>query len=319
MPVSCPIELGGRPSMQCAQRRVCILLLALAASLASSVAPANEFYQLSTNLGSESNVPRGVDSAHEISSEFLQVSATAGKFFQLGLYDSFTLSGNLDGTYYEGTDGYSNLNLGIQGEFAHKFGFGAYAPRLSAIVAASEQVMRGEARDVRSLTSRLSLSKRFTPGLLLGFGIDYQDNNSPSLDPESFTGAPGYEPGIMQPFEVFDYHASAWFVEGEYSFENGMLLQASYRDINGGTVSSTSTPSLQLYKIARALFNDPGFDSGWFAYLLDADTKEWSAGLSVPVDVDSSVSLRATWHDSDAFGGGNYRNNVISLGYVHNF
>lgn len=264
-------------------------------------------------------MPRGVDSAHEINSGFLHFSLAGGKFFQLGLNDSFTLSGSLDGTYYDETDGYSNVNFGLQGELAHKFGFGAYAPRISLLLAANQQLMRGEVRDVRSLNAQLSLSKRFTPALLLGLGIDYQDNDSPTLDPDTFINAPGYAPGLMQPFDVFDYHATAWFLEGEYSLENGMLLQGSYRQIDGGTVSSTKTPSLQLYKIARALFNDPGFDSGWFAYLLDADTREWSAGLSMPVDDDSSISLRATWHDSDAFGGGNYKNGIFSLGYVHNF
>ncbi len=297
-----------------------ILLLKLVMIvMASSSAVANEFYQISANVGNEANVPRGVDSAHEVESGFVQFSATAGKFFQLGLNDSLTLSGNLSGTHYNGTKGYSNLNAGVQGELAHKFGFGAYAPRVSLVLAANQQLMRGEARDVQSLSAQFALHKRFTPALLLGVGIDYQDNDSPSLDAGTFTGAPGYAPGIMQPFEIFDYHASAWFVEGEYSFENGLLLQGSYRKIDGGTVSSTTAPSLKLYKIARALFNDPGFDSGWFAYLLDADTKEWSAGLSIPVDIDSAISLRATWHDSDAFGGGNYKNSILSLGYVHNF
>ena len=179
--------------------------------------------------------------------------------------------------------------------------------------------MRGEARDAQSIAGRLVLEKRLTPGLLLGAGIDYEENDSPVLQPGPELSAFQYDPDQRLPLELFEYHSNAWFVESEYGFENGLLLQAAFRRIDGGTVSSTSTPGPALYKIARAFYSDPGIDHGWFAYLLDADTNEWSAGLSWPVSIDASVNLGATWHDSDAFGGGNYKNSVITLGFVHNF
>lgn len=301
--------------MNCSQ----VIKTALLVCVLPNLAIANEFFQFSGSVGTEGNVPRGVDSLHEIDASFLQVSGVAGKLFQLGLNDTFTVSGELSGTYYDKLSGFNSIGLSVQGELAHKFGFGAYAPRLGLILGASQQFLDGEARDARATTARLEIAKRFTPGLLLAAGLDYQDNNSPGLDPDTHIPAVGYDPELRLPLEVFDYHASAWFVEGEYGFTNGVLLQASYREIEGGTVSSTSTPNLALYKIARAFTNDPAIQPGWFAYLLDADTTEWSAGLSFPMGTDSSISLRGTWHDSDAFGGGIYKNNIVSLGYVLNF
>ena len=285
---------------------------------APNISHANWFSQLSAGVGSESNVPRGLDDFHELDAGFLELAFSGGKFYQLGLNDSLTVSGVLSTRRYEDLTGFDSVGISLGAEYGHKFGFGAYAPRLGFSVSAAEQFVQGEARDARSFSSRLVLEKRFTPGLMLGAGFDYEENDSPTLQSGPEIEAFMYDPDQMLPLELFEYHSSAWFVEGEYAFENGLLFQGGFRRIDGGTVSSTSTPGFELYKIARAFFADPSIDH-WFAYLLDADTDEWTAGLSWPVSIDASLNLRATWHDSDAFGGGNYTNSVVSFGYVHNF
>lgn len=280
---------------------------------------ANVFSQLSLNVGSESNVPRGLDAAHEIDSGFLQLGFSGGKFFQLGLNDSLTLSSSINANHYRSTSGFDSYTLGGQAEYQHKFGFGAYAPRLGFSIGASRNFMQGRVRDSFSKTAQLSLSKRFTPALQFRLGIDYEDIESPAVEADSATLSFGYDPELRLPFELFSYHSRAVFVDGEYAFANGWLLEGRFRRIDGGTVSSTTQPSLPLYKRARAFYSDPGFDAGWFAYLLDAMTNEWSAGLSVPVSTDSSVNLRATWHDSKSSADGSYENSIITVGYVRNF
>lgn len=280
---------------------------------------ANVFTQLSISAGSESNVPRGLDAAHEIDSQFLQLGFSGGKFFQLGLYDSLTLSSNIVLNRYNNTSGFDSYSLGVQSTYAHKFGFGAYAPRFEFALGAQQVFMDGRARDVRSSSAQLSLSKRFTPAFSLTVGVDYGDNDSPSLSDDTATQSFGYDPNLRLPLELFSYHSKAVFVQGEYAFGNGWLLEGRVRRIDGGTVSSTTAPSLDLYKVSRAFHSDPGFDSGWFAYLLDADTNEWSGGLSIPIGVDSSVNIRSTWHDSKSSLDGSYKNNIFTVGYVRNF
>ncbi|MCG8413386.1 MAG: hypothetical protein MI746_04115 [Pseudomonadales bacterium] len=289
--------------------------------LASTTSYGNWFSQFSAGVGNEDNVPRGLDSAHELSAGFAELGFSGGKLYQLGLYNTLTLSGGLSTRRYEDLSGFDSVGLSLGASLSHKFGFGAYAPRLDVSVTGSEQFVQGDARDVRSLAGRLTLQKRFTPGLMLGIGIDYEENDSPSLETGPELDAFLYDPNQRLPLEVFEYNSRAWFVEGEYAFENGLLLQAGFRNIEGGTVSSTSTPGPDLYKIARAFFRDPALDTQtpWFAYLLDADTDEWTAGLSWPLGIDASINLRGTWHDTDAFGGGNYKNSMVTLGYVLNF
>ena len=291
----------------------------LVLSLFSPSVNANIFSQLSLNLGNESNVPRGLDNAHEVESQFIQFGFSGGKFFQLGLNDSLTLSSSINVNHYNHTSGFDSYALGAQVEYAHKFGFGAYAPRLGLSVGANRNFMNGEVRDSSGKTAQLSLSKRFTPALLLSVGIDYADNESPTVEADEATLSFGYDPQLRLPFELFSYHSKAAFVDAEYAFANGLLLEGRFRRIDGGTVSSTTTPSLLLYKKARAFYSDPGFDEDWFAYLLDARTSEWSTGLSIPIGVDSSINLRATWHDSQSSANGSYENSIFTIGYVRNF
>lgn len=293
---------------------VCTLL-----ALCPVSSSANVFSQLNLSVGNESNVPRGLDADHELESQFLQLGFSGGKFFQLGLNDSLTLSSSITANHYRKTSGFDSYALGGQAEFIHKFGFGAYAPRLGFSVGASRNFMAGRVRDSFGKTAQLSLSKRFTPALMLRVGIDYEDIESPMVEADAATLSFGYDPELRLPFELFSYHGKAAFVDGEYAFANGWLLEGRLRRIDGGTVSSTTQPTLPLYKRARAFYSDPAFDSGWFAYLLDAMTNEWSAGLSVPTGTDSSINLRATWHDSKSSAGGSYENSIITVGYVRNF
>lgn len=280
---------------------------------------ANVFSQLSVSIGNESNVPRGLDADHEVESQFMQLGFSGGKFLQLGLNDSLTLSSSVTANHYRKTSGFDNYALGGQAEYLHKFGFGAYAPRLGFSVGANRNFMAGRVRDSFGKTAQLILSKRFTPAFMLRVGIDYEDIDSPTVEADAATLSFGYDPRFRLPFELFSYHSKAAFIDGEYAIANGWLLEGRLRRIDGGTVSSTTQPSLPLYKRARAFYSDPGFDSGWFAYLLDAMTNEWSAGLSVPMGTDTSINLRATWHDSKSSADGSYENSIVTVGYVRNF
>ena len=90
------------------------------------------------------------------------------------------------------------------------------------------------------------------------------------------------------------------YADLEYAFENGMLLNAGFRRVNGFTVSSTTSPALALYKVAESLYSGPAFKEGWVAYQLEADTNEWTLGLSVPIGIDSSVNFGYSFFDISA-------------------
>jgi hypothetical protein len=82
-----------------------------------------------------------------------------------------------------------------------------------------------------------------------------------------------------------------------------MLINAGLRCVNGFTVSSTTRPTLALYKVADALYSDPAFKEGWVAYLLEADTNEWSLGVSIPSGIDSSINFGYSFNDISVVAG----------------
>jgi hypothetical protein len=281
---------------------------------------ANEFYQFGLNVGNEDNLPRGFDPQHQLDANFLQATLSAGKFFQLGLNDSLSVSANLEATRYDQLQGFDNHNIGFSADFGHKLGFGAYAPRLGVNLSARRQFFQGEARDSDLYGIELSYSRRISAGLMLAGGVDFNWSRTGDLPEDPRVTAFGYDPDTRLPYELFDYDARSLFLSGEYAFENGFLLGAGYRRVLGATVASTSVPTLKVYKFSDAFYSDPAFESeDWFGYLLDANTDEWSLSGSWALGMDSSLNLGVIWNDSAVPANRSYSNTIVTFGLLHNF
>ena len=281
---------------------------------------ANEFYQLGLNLGNEDNLPRGFDSVHQLDANFMQANLSAGNFFQLGLNDSLSVSGNLEGTRYDELKGFDNYSIGVSADYGHKLGFGAFAPRLGVNFSASRQFFQGEARDYDVYSIELSYSRRISAGLMLAGGVDFNWSLTDDLPEDPRVTAFGYDSDIRLPYELFDYDAKSLFVSGEYAFESGFLLGLGFRRILGATVASTPKPTQKVYKFSDAFYSDPAFASrNWFAYQLDANTDEWSLSGSWALGIDSSLNLGVTWNESAVPANRSYANTIITFGLLHNF
>ena len=293
---------------------VASLLLALAGTVNADV-----FQTIALTAGTEDNVPRGLDSMHQLDSGFVGLELITGNSRQLGFNDTLTFSVALKARRYFQTGGFDNIGIGATLGYSHKFGFGAYAPRLGLALSLAREEFQGQARDNDLLTLEISYSKRLSPAWLFSAAVDYQQSSgdSPSNGPmiEGFD----YSPEIRLSYDLYDYDAVSAVVDLEYSFENGLLLNGGYRRIDGATISSTTQPNLHLYKVAEAFYNDSAFDNNWFAYRLGADINEWSLGLSLPIGIDSSVDLGYSWHDIEGPGSDNYENSIFTITLIHNF
>ena len=288
-------------------------------SFPSSLSHANIFSQLGVNAGHESNVPRGLDGPHREESSFLAVDYSVGKLYELGTKNTFVLSGGLNASRFNELRGFDKLGISVAANYNYKWALGAYAPVLSLSTSYALEELEGRARDNELLTLDVSYLKRLSPAWFLTLGADYQQSNTDSLPPDPILDSLGYSPDRRLPFELYDYDSASLYADLEYSFENGMLVNAGFRRVNGFTVSSTTRPTLALYKVADALYSDPAFTQGWVAYLLEADTNEWSLGVSIPSGLDSSINLGYSFYDISAVSGNNYLNRIFSISYVHNF
>jgi hypothetical protein len=303
---------------------VCCTRIVIAAGVvgifsASSPLNANTFSQLGINAGHESNVPRGQDGPHKDESSFLTIDYSLGKLFELGTKNTLVLSAGASATRYQELRGFDKVGLNVAANYNYKWAFGAYAPVLSLSASYGFEDSKGQARDNELFTVDVSYLKRLSPAWFLTLGADFQQSTSDSLRYDPVIEQFGYDPDRNLPFELYDYDSNSVFADIEYAFENGILLNAAYRRVNGFTVSSTTRPTLGLYKVASAIYSDPALGSDWLAYQLEADTNEWSLGLSIPSGIDSSVNIGYSFYDISAVSGNTYLNSIFSISYVHNF
>ncbi len=294
---------------------LCLAVIAFPGSLAHG----NVFSQLGVNAGHESNVPRGQDGPHKEESNFLTVDYSLGKLYELGLKNTLVLSGNVTATRFNELRGFDKLGIGVAANYNYKWALGAYAPTLSFSSSYALEEAQGSARDNALLTLDVSYLKRLSPAWFLTLGADYQDSSADSLSHDPIIEMFGYDPERSLPFELYDYESTSLYADIEYAFENGLLLNAGYRRVDGFTVSSTTMPTLKLYKVADAIYSDPAFKEDWVAYQLEADTNEWSLGLSIPSGIDSSINIGYSFYDISAVSGNRYVNRIVSVSYVHNF
>ena len=294
-------------------------LCVIVALLPGTSSYANVFSQLGINAGHESNVPRGQDGPHKEESSFLTLDYSIGKLYELGLKNTLVLSGGLNATRFNELRGFDNFGISVAANYNYKRALGAYAPVVSLSTSYALEEYEGRARDNELLTVDVSYLKRLSPAWFLTLGVDFQRSSSDSLPHDPLLKTFGYDPDMTLPFELYDYDSTSVYTDLEYAFENGILFNAGYRRVNGFTVSSTTKPTLALYKVADAIYSDPAFKEGWVAYQLEADTNEWSLGLSIPSGLDSSINLGYSFYDISAITRNSYVNRIISVSYVHNF
>jgi hypothetical protein len=282
-------------------------------------AHANTFSQLGVQLGHESNLSRGVDSPHKEESSSMAVEYSFGKLYELGLKNTFVVSAAANASRFNELRGFDHVGFSVAANYNYKWAFGAYAPTLSLSTSYAIEEYDGKARDNGLLTLDVNYLKRLSPAWFLTLGADFQQSSSDNLPQDPIITSFGYAPDRQLPLELYDYDSTSVYADLEYAFENGMLLNAGFRRVNGFTVSSTTTPTLTLYWAAEALYSDPAFKKGWVAYQLEADTNEWTLGLSVPVGIDSSINFGYSFFDISAVSGNSYLNRMFSVSYMHNF
>ncbi|MCI5106097.1 MAG: hypothetical protein MRY76_05250 [Pseudomonadales bacterium] len=294
-----------------------LLLLALFHSSVygqGSYGQGNDFVDIALRAGHESNVPRGVDGAHELGSGFIASEVFAGRFYQLGLHNSLTVGVGLSARRYSELSGFDNIAAGLNAALSHKFGLGAYAPTLQLGLSYEQAYYRGMARDNERLAAELNYSQRLGPAWLLEIGlVGESTDNLDSLPMDPAVSAFGYDPDIALPYELYDYSAWRLYAGAEYTFENFVSLSMRYQRGNGYTIASTTEPSLKVYKVSRAFYSDPAFASDWFAYSVESNSHTVSAVLSLPLAADTGLDFTADWVQIAAPAGKDYRNELLSV------
>lgn len=229
-------------------RLTTIVCVALLLSL-PALTLANTFSQLTVSAGEESNVPRALDGPNEKKSRFTALGYSFGKLYEMGVKNTLVLSVAVSSTRFTGLSGFDRLGLSVAANYNYKWALGAYAPVVSLSTSYGVEEYKGQARDNDLLTVDVSYLKRLSPAWFLTLGVDYQNSGADNLPFDPIINQFGYDPERRLPFELYDYDSTSVYADLEYAFENGVLLNGGYRRVNGFTVSSTTRPTLKLYKV----------------------------------------------------------------------
>jgi hypothetical protein len=287
-------------------------------SLLGLPATANDFMDFVIGSGYEENLPRGLLEKDIHSSEFLNASFTAGRLYQPWTNTSVVISASAGWHSFFNQHGYDfgSLDLGLSVQ--HKLGMGPYTPRVAFNIGAGREASRGAERDRDIYRYELSLSRRFNA--VMGFAMGYSVEISRGLEePDVDFDALPYLPGFTKPTDPMDYTNRSLFGGLDYALENGWLLSASYRYLDGYVISSAVPPVVDLFRFTEAVALDPAYDRLRLMYLMETTADMWSTALSIPIDNDTSVDIGYHWQDFEVRYVGGYDNAQFSVSLVHQF
>ncbi|MCB1671670.1 MAG: hypothetical protein R3F41_14550 [Gammaproteobacteria bacterium] len=274
--------------------------------------------ELSVASGYEQNLPRGYLDKDVQSSEFVQTSVSAGKFFQPRVNTSVVLSAGGSHHLYFNQHGfdYSSLSLGVA--IQHKLGMGAYTPRINLSLSAAREDSRGAQRDRDLYGIDLTLSRRLSAGLNFSVGLSSATSRGLDEPAVDFDALP-YRQGVTRPTDPMDYRNNSLFAGVDYTLNSGWQLSAGYRYQDGYVVSSAVPPVVDLFIYTEAVALDPAYDHQRLMYLMESRADLWTTAISIPLSRDTAVDIGYNWQNFAVEYVGGYDNSQFLVTLVHQF
>jgi hypothetical protein len=285
---------------------------------AAAATHANEFLDLSVSTGYEDNVSRGLASQNIDGSFFLTGLVETGKLFQIGSNSTLAFGTSLGISNFPNLSGFNRVELGVSVSAQHKFGLGAYSPRVGAVLSANRDFLQGDERDRDLYAWQLTVAKRFSPAWSGEVGISRETSRGAHERPVDFTALP-YIPGITRPTDPFDHYNNLGFVSVAYDFISGWLLTLSYQTIDGYIVPSALPPAWEMFLESKAVALDPAYGQRQVLYLLKSETDALSASLSIPIAQDTALDFTMSQQEIAARQVGDYRNWSAFVTVIHRF
>ena len=288
--------------------RTALLGIVLCAALEPALA-ASWLDQAGLELRFDSNISRGELGRDRKPDTALIASASGGAGYQLTDNGRLSMTYTLSGSAYHRFEGLSNLKAGLELAYRWKFGLGPYTPSLRMGVSASRLEFRDNARDGWQFGWQLTFAKRLSERL--GMQLEYgqlkriADHTDPRLLP-------------TMPADVFDLFSRRLGVSGDYLLTPHYVLAAGFT-LHRGDIVSTTLRNLPVFLASKAIALDEVFGPERFAYTMSAATRQLNLAVSRLVGGQASLTLAYEHLSSHAEGGIDYRSNLMSATYLHQF
>lgn len=282
-------------------------LLPVLSLIIMPTALAEPILKVETGVAGDSNVNNGL-SADGIKSDVQEyVNIDFGEVVPVGDDGSLTLSGNIEGHYFNQYEGLNNVVPGLTLAYKTKIGLGP-VPWIRVSGSASRLDFRDNVRSGWLYHADFSVDKELhrqwyvTTALRLEKRV--ADHTVPD-DPE-ISGA------------VFDQISRALTLNLDYWHDNVTVFSVGY-SLRRGDVTSSVEESNDLHNKVSAITADKVFGEELYAYKFIATTQILNFSIGREVGREDMFSLRYQRRITHADNDFNYYGSTISASYMHNF
>jgi hypothetical protein len=248
----------------------------------------------------DDNVTRAQRDSDIFDDKFLSLQVGTSFLQWLNQNNRLIYRGFLRGEFYDEFDKLSNATAGVSATYQYRASGAFTSPTYGAFVKVSiTEYDKSELRDSDLLNVGVSFRKPFTDRIVYSAILSFNKRDSEST--------------------VFDTSEISLLQNIDYALGERwtMYLTHNYLD---GDITSTAVPWLKIVNIADAINADDAFDSGRFAYRLDAKTHVVTVGTNFRVNERNSLDLSVRWVESEATADDvTYERWIVSLAYLTRF
>ncbi|MDX1491875.1 MAG: hypothetical protein R3332_11350 [Pseudohongiellaceae bacterium] len=298
------------------QRRVRNTVTTAVFAVLAQASYAQQFAETALSIVHDDNITKGFLSSDTYSDTSAQLGISAGHLFLLPSNDTLTLFADIKGQAFNKLEGLDSQSLVLGTSFQRKFGLGAYATVFNATASWEYVDNTGKTRDRHINTLELKLRKRLSPQWMFQAGASKEII-------EGIHDGWRYQSHYSSENDIYDFDQQSLFLALEYGFSNFSTLGVEYALQDGYTISSALAPNPQLLAISRALTLDPAIEQAsglnQVAYSIKTRAHILSVNWSIPIGVDSSLTLLASRQQIIARQGVDYSNNQLGVSLLHSF
>jgi hypothetical protein len=239
----------------------------------------------------------------------LGTSISAGAWTVLGDLNTLSATADVSGNVYSRFSGLNSLALGGTVALRRKLGLGAEAPWVRMAGSAARLDYREDVRDGWRYRVGAGAGKRFGERWNVRADYVYERRMADHEIAIPFAGLPG---------DVFDQESHTFSLRGEFTYNEVLLIFATYA-LRLGDVASTTQRNPAIFAASTAVTPDPVFGPEAFAYKIDATVHILSFGLSFALGSHASLNVAYEHQIGLGHGGIDYRDNIVRASFLYSY
>lgn len=290
----------------------------------SSIAAAESFYTLETQLSQDSNVGLAVENEHVKDDTILDVYADYSLLQELSTSKRLTYTGSLESRSYADYPELDHIEFGAKLSYQQKLGIGEDVPSFFLSADVKRRECEFEVRDSwlyrASAGVQKNLGERWFGSVDLSYHKQDADTNTTLSQPGP---GPSPGPGMGLPNNAFDLSNIELGLNTEYAISNVHYLNLGYM-YRDGEIASLGRSDEDVFLFATAASQalefagkDPNAASDLFMYRIDAKSHVFNIGWDYILNDRSSLGLNYQWQQTEGSGDLDYDRNVIALKFVY--